>query len=86
MKLDSRFQDLIVKRIGRKDYDRMNEAARRITMQRWQNVIKLYYTGPDASDDYLDTGYFVPVPGLKDDAKKHIKDGMTYIDSYDSSY
>lgn len=84
MKLDSRFQDLIVKKIGRKDYNRMNEAAKRITMQRWQTVIKLYYTGPDSSDDYLDPGYFVPVPGLKDDAKKQIKDGMTYIDWYAS--
>ncbi|KAJ5116879.1 Heat shock protein 70 family [Penicillium angulare] len=71
----------LMETIGETNYMCLSKESKRMAMHRWINDIKPYFAGQDEDDGYLDGGYFVPVPGVEDSAKQHIKNGMLHLDS-----
>ncbi|KAJ5261133.1 Heat shock protein 70 family [Penicillium angulare] len=79
--LDNSFQKFLMETIGEMNYMSLSEESKRMAMHRWINDIKPYFAGQDDDDGYLDGGYFVPVAGVQDSPKMHIKNGMLHLDS-----
>lgn len=79
MVLDGLFEAYLCELIGEETYQAMSSVNKRHAMQRWQNDIKTSYSGPE-NDDFVDTGYMVPIPGTPDFPEKRISQGWLHME------
>lgn len=77
--LDERFEDFLSDTIGIKEYHQLADISKRQALERWENHIKPAYSGPE-TDDLLDAGYMVPLPGIRDFPEKQIHKGMLHME------
>ncbi|KAJ5573352.1 uncharacterized protein N7459_007779 [Penicillium hispanicum] len=78
--LDERFEDFLVRIIGKNRYNSLPAASKLIAMRHWQNYIKPSYQGRVHSDGFADIGYFAPLPGLPDLPEFHLTGGLLYME------
>lgn len=82
MILDKHFKDFLIKLVGMNNWEALPDLTKTIILNRWTDEIKTHYEGPDTSEDYLDTGGFIPLPGIPDIPEKTIEGGMFYMEKY----
>lgn len=78
--LDERFRGFLIHKMGHEVYESLSHTSKNLALKHWQDIIKPSYTGPVATD-LLDTGYFIPVPGVPDLPKANIHGGFLYMEA-----
>jgi hypothetical protein len=78
--LDQRFEELLIRKIGEREYKELSTAAKATSMERWKDYIKPNYTGPFDEFEGEDPGYFVPVPMFSKDPS--LQRGVLHIERY----
>lgn len=82
MILDKHFKDFLIELVGRNNWDTLPDQTKMIILNRWKDEVKTHYEGPDTSEDYLDAGGFIPLPGIPDIPGKGVSGGMFYMEKY----
>lgn len=86
--LNSRFEEFMRQRLGRKFWENLNVKTKTSGMRYWEEMVKRNFTGghmeePEWDMDDPEDGFSIPFPGLPDDPEKQIEGGFMAITQQD---